>query len=243
MKYKRADHIAWAISNSRTYYRKGRGLEVHENQQIHYNGNLVGYVVENWDVSDYMYVVLTAQTFLLPAKSAKSLIHTLNDNDIKVVFLPIIDIGFGLTAQLSKPNKVHYKDLLRIAKYAQDDVKTAIVLLTGLNISHPESISQVYTFNQLIGNTIYHAEDILIEYLQMTKFKMDANHRVLMDLEPCYHCLTKLIKSDVRDIRYVTLHKDKWDTDDYLNLVDRLNKREFKTKLNYPILYKKEVLK
>lgn len=247
MRLTQADHIIYAISMLRPYWNGGKGLEVEEFSEtgtanIKYNGTNVGYVIDDYEKSDYMFMVLTLQKCMLPDRVSKQLAHTANDNEIKVVFVPMIDIGFGITRTFLSV-KQHKRILNKVAQYSQDDVKTAAMMGTGDHVTHPVlRIATAYTYNQTIGHTKFHAEATLAEFASITEINPQDRECWFMDLEPCENCLQDMIDQGARSIVYMTNHKEKWNTEEYLELVDQIHAKIIRTPDNYPVIYKKEVI-
>lgn len=241
MRWTQADHIIYSIYSYKTYNRLGRGLEYLERgreKAILYNGNPVGYMLEDSQIADEMFMVLTIQRSMLPARVASSLVSAANENEMKVVFVPMIDIGFGLPELPYLANTAHKRTISQVSKYAQDDVKTAIVVCE-YDAAHRGSQPIAYSYNQKLGSRIYHAEEVLTEYLKIIKYQIGYKTMAIMDLEPCSNCLQSMIDLNFRTIMYYTSHKDKWNTTEYLDMVDRINSRAVVTKKGWPIKYMK----
>lgn len=87
-----------------------------------------------------------------------------------------------------------------------------------------------------------HAEATLVEFAKLANIPIDQCEYWLMDLEPCEDCLRKMINLGARGIAYYTSHKDKWNTPEYLQLVNDIDSKTIKNPGEYPIIYSKETL-
>lgn len=151
------ERIISAINNTKPYWNAGNGLEVSElnrttnTANIMYNGTNVGYVLDDWDRCEFIYIAITLEARAIPARFIKQLTVVANKNMMKVVFVPSVDIGFGLSESPEVSNKMHLKLLKQIAGYSQDTVKTAA--LTGIGYPIVRSTSAratAYTYNQTL---------------------------------------------------------------------------------------------
>ena len=114
----------------------------------------------------------------------KQLAKAANNWGYEVVFIPEIDIGFGQanyqTSHKPKGYNEYVDDLIKVAKYSKDDIKTACVAINS--IANVDTILS-YSYNQFIDGEWKHAEDILCRSLQYKPTKFYCL------LEPCEHCL------------------------------------------------------
>lgn len=240
MAYTQAEELIYFIESNKRYWNHGRGLECDEvspetnRANILYNNNNVGYAISDSEFSEYTFIALTLDTKFLPRRVAQKIVNEANECNMRVVFVPEIDIGFGLDVRPLSISQIK-RNLERVAKYSQDDIKTAVVAtdITTAPIA--------YTFNQLVNEydeiVVCHAEDTLVEFI-----KLDEQEDVVkwyMLLEPCHHCLTKMVETGARYISYFELHKDKWNTPEYLQLVNDIHSKEVRPN-GRPIIYKKE---
>jgi|LGOV01.1.fsa_nt_gb deoxycytidylate deaminase len=224
-RWTQAEQVMWAIYNCNNHFNKGRGLEViDEDKVIKYNSNVVGHMIDDYENMEHMVIVLTLQSSMLPERVRKSLVEAANGNQFKVVFVPLMDIGFGLPEPKYISIKKAYSILKKVAKYSQDDIKTAALVGRGNHAFRPTTLSPIaYTCNQLLDGYAdkFHAEQTLVEYVKSVELIEVERETWLMDLEPCEKCLKSIIHNGGgRNIRFVTPHKPKWNTAEYYECCD-----------------------
>ena len=153
------------------------------------------------------FLVLTAQDFKSqPSWRAhkRALAKAANEAGLLVVFVPQLDIGFGVGEQSYEDKEIYAvnKLLLRIAKYSTDpDIKTAAACFKEGDIL-------ALSYNQFVNDTWQQA--------------IDRNTCDLLDwqmlLEPCINCLSSMIKVGAQSMIFSQKHKQKWDTDEYIDM-------------------------
>jgi tRNA(Arg) A34 adenosine deaminase TadA len=207
-------------------------------------GTPIGKFVEWFDEVKDEYaqlLILTMQDFKSQPSwktHKKRLAHAANAQGLPVIFVPQIDIGFGVSESIHLLSD----DLIKVAKYSQDDdIKTAAVLMAGQEIL-------AYTYNQDLDEGFEHAEAVLCKYIRL----LDKNnseegldpirhYTVFSMLEPCYNCLVKLISHNVDIIHFSHLHKDKWNTEEYIQFTNDIFNKEVRTEYNYPVSYHRNI--
>lgn len=241
----KAEQLIMSIENGFTMFNKGRGLELPPQEPnaitrlILYNGNPVGYVLDEYEVSEYTFIVLTLEEIFLPNRVAKQIAKYANLNQMLVVFVPYLDIGFG-EWMMVKPMKQAVRLLNKISKFSQDDTKTAALAGSVYN----DLVSPaLLTYNQILSGMSekYHAEWVICEILKFGQFDNGYSFWLSL-LEPCRHCLEEMLECSVRDIRFIELHKDKWNTDDYYTLVSNITNKSARNCDGLPVKYNREKL-
>ena len=122
-----------------------------------------------------------------------------------------------------------YPKLIEIAKYSQDnDIKTAACFIsrTGTVDDRPF----VYSYNQSIDMCMVHAEEVCLMYYDIyaeNEGSLDLDAVSL--LEPCVKCLTNMIDAGIKRIAFGYAHKEKWNTDEYWQVVDDIHARIYNT--------------
>ena len=111
-------------------------------------------------------------------------------------------------------------------------IKTAAVLIAGSEILG-------YTYNQDLDEGMVHAEEIICKYIRLLdKTNEDEDldpirhYTVFSMLEPCYNCLVKLISHNVDIIHFSHLHKDKWNTEEYIQFTNDIFNKEIRPEYN-----------
>lgn len=182
-----------------------------------HDGRQIGYFIDN-------FLVLFLDDYLPEEKQVQAIIDGANVHGIKVIFNTMVP-EYILESKL-------YMNLLDIAKYSQDDIKTAVVVGSSrpLNLFRPE----LYSFNQIITvdnkPIVLHAEDTLVEYVKLINMSNDIKKAWQMILEPCEYCLKGMMLVGATRIKYYDNHKAKWNTPSYLHLVNNIQNK---------IIYKK----
>ena len=179
-------------------FNKSDKLRLTEDNVISDQNTAMGKIVEFWDdaLDSYsQFLVLTMKNYKSQPtwKSHKlQLIRSAREHGLPVIFVPEIDIGFGVLDKTYDILSDNYKDLIEVAKYSTDpDIKTSCLICSG------------YT--------------------------------VLSLLEPCFDCLHKLIEQGANRIYFSQLHKDKWNTEDYIQLTNDIWANQLG--LLYPVKY------
>lgn len=203
-----------------SFYARSDKLRMQEDLTITSCGTPIGKIIQGevnllneW--ADFL--VLTAQDFKSqPSWRAhkRALAKAANEAGLLVVFVPQLDIGFGVGGQSYEDKEIYAvnKTLLKIAKYSTDpDIKTAAVCFKEGDIL-------ALSYNQFVNDTWQHAEQVLVDYAQT----IDRNTCDLLDwqmlLEPCTNCLSSMIKVGAQSMIFSQKHKQKWDTDEYIDM-------------------------
>lgn len=217
---------AWAL------YARSDTLRMQDDYTITSCGTPIGKIIpgELNQLDEYVdFLVLTAQDFKSqPSWRAhkRALAKAANNAGLLVVFVPQLDIGFGLGEQSYEDKEIYAvnKLLLRIAKYSTDpDIKTAAACFKQGDIL-------ALSYNQFVNDTWHHAEQVLVDYA----LTIDKNTCDLVDwqmlLEPCTNCLSSMIKVGAQSMIFSQKHKQKWDTDEYIDMTQDI----FNGKLRSP---------
>ena len=251
MRWTQSQRVVFSIVNYEQSTNMGKGLEltkispVTNRANVTYNGNNVGYTIAEYEIDEHTYLVLTLDKYLLPDRVARQLVKEANSHDIKVVFVTSIDFGFGT---LNKPLtiKEQRRLLARVASFSTDDIKTAATVGYYTSVDR-EMVGLAYTYNQILTNgedSYYslklHAEDVLATFCEVDEIPIDQRRCWLMELEPCERCLRALLDRGAKVINYFTLHKDKWNTPAYLQLVNDIHANIILSSVGHKIIYSKE---
>lgn len=234
---------AWGI------YSRSDKLRMREDYTITSCGTPIGKIIQgevNLLNECVDFLVLTAQDYKSQSSwraHKRALAKAANDAGLLVVFVPQLDIGFGIGKQSYEDKEIYAvnKQLLRVAKYSTDpDIKTAAVCFKEGDIL-------ALSYNQFVNNTWQHAEQVLVDYAQT----IDQNASDLLDwqmlLEPCTNCLSSMIKVGAQSMIFSQKHKQKWDTDEYIDMTQDIFNGKLRSlnghkiclrKLNDPIVDK-----
>ena len=228
------------------YAHKGDQIRLIDDE-IYSKGTLIGKIenLEYYDGEYELFLVLSLQTFKSQKNwktHQKQLAKAANETGVPVIIVPELDIGFGLEEKASDPEIITYQDvvkqLINVAKYSQDDVKTAVCAIKpGFFVRKDKVIA--YTYNQYIDGKWQHAEQILCKYLECAQQVYDGPIRYCSLLEPCEKCLSTMIEYSADQIEYGALHKDKWNTDKYIQLTNDIYTKDVRSNSNRPIHYYK----
>jgi len=238
------DKLLHAFNNGRSAFNP-KGLALDQDGHITYRSTIVGHIVENYDESDFAFAVLTLDNYCLPTALARKLAQTSNQEGLKVVFVPAVDYGFGVPEGNYLTSKRHRALLTTVAKCSSDDIKTAALMGTGDHETRPTRWkATAYSYNQFIGGyeKPFHAEATVAEYAAVAEISPEDRRAWLMDLEPCCNCLNDMLEQGARSIKFMTAHKAKWNTPEYLDLCDKIQMKEVLNCDGKPVIYDKEEL-
>ena len=155
-------------------------------------------------------------------KYKKELAQSANKYGVRVIFTNTIDVlGFGIKhidPMISFEEVT--EQLINVAKNSQDDdIKTASIVIVNDG-------SCYLSYNQEIDTIMMHAEDILSDFESVVSAEFDTYSRIISIyslLEPCGNCLHNLIYAFTPyRIEYGQLHKDKWNTPEYIQLTNNI---------------------
>ena len=187
-------------------------------------GTPIGVFVSEYDDRSDCYqdfLVLTMQDFKSQPtwkKHKKDLIKAAHHQRLRVIFVPAMDIGFGVPASLISTEFMRANDicdlLIKVAgNSSEPDIKTSCCCIENGNM-------MAYTYNQYNkDDEIDHAEKILTDYMYVVHGP-ECKRTFYTLLEPCYHCLEAMLDIGGDDIVYGYPHKDKWNTADYCELIN-----------------------
>ena len=208
-------------------------------------GTPIGKCLDKFDETMDEYsqlLILTMQDFKSQPSwktHKKKLVKAANAQGLPVIFVPQLDMGFGKT----EITQWSTDELIKVAKYSQDeDIKTAAVLMAGQEVI-------AYTYNQDLDEGMVHAEDILCKYIRLLDQANEEDgldpikhYTVYSMLEPCYNCLVKMIGHNVDIIHFSHLHKDKWNTEEYIQFTNDIFNKDVRTEWNYPVSYHRNAI-
>lgn len=247
-------NVERVISNfvmSKTYHPKTDKLRINESGAILDSGLRIGQFEEGQVGEVWMkFLRLSLEDhFASWKKYKKQLANEANKWGIVVVFEKYFDIGFGendLKAYFYSSETL-FEDLLKVARYSQDkDLQTAacasIVDSRWPWPDHDDIVA--YSYNQLLNeDTILHAEKAVAFYYQYiieNKGTCPTPMRWLTMLQPCEHCLQRMLDAGASAIIYGYPHKDKWNTAGYFEIVEKIMSKDLRHKATaLPILYHK----
>ena len=234
------------------YHPKGDRLRIEPSGNITDRGTPIGYIIE--DCVDDMwlkYLVLPYDDFRSDKSWKKhklQLARAANNFGIRVVFVDEWDIGFndGTAFTWTKPifsNEELLERLIKVAKYSQDkDIKTAACCTTtdSRTPEHCEDSIIAYTYNQLLNeDSFIHAEKVLVDYVKLLKQTGISvkSKRWISLYEPCANCVKTMIDEDASCIVFGIEHKKKWDTEEYIELTNKLSMKAMRDTKNMVVYY------
>lgn len=171
-----------------TYYKKTDALRYDINDSsIKDHGTIIGYIVSNYTDDFYEdFMLISARNYKRDPSSQRrkqSLVQEAMKDGFFVIFVPELDIGFGLTEK----------------KYNQEKV---IDLLLKMRPMHYQTIDGVciYSEDQVIGYTFaqrgYSAAEIMCYYLEAIE----------NDVDPSYCSILSLRRPNWSDLECITNH-------------------------------------
>lgn len=236
-----------------TYYGSSKDkLRLNGDNEILDCGTIIGKFVEGFDEfkNEYkQYLILTLQDFKSQpswSKHKKDLIVAAKKAGIIVIFVPELDMGFGLnknkTICKNTPINEFYTDLLKIAKYSTENIKAASCLIKpGFGEYKDEVIA--YTYNQTDNdNIVQHAEDILIDYIKLFEKEPELEEgygQFVSLIEPTESSLQEMIDIGASRIFFATPHSNKYNTSAYIQLVNDISNKSITSINNKPVKYER----
>ena len=234
------------------YYNKKDRLRLDGNE-IYNQGTIMAYIHEDTRSDDEYCVPTYMITTLQDYKSQKTwkqdkkdLIEIAVAENMRIIFVPELDIGFGFNTKAKSwydrldINFVMEQYLIKAAKFSKEDIKTAVAaIIPGYGRVPDEVIGIAYNQRDISGDVI-HAEKILCDYID--SLSMDVEEYIFVSLlEPCEDCLRAMLDCNASEIYYSYLHKDKWNTTNYIQLVNDIDCKEIRHAITkIPIKYKNE---
>lgn len=238
-----------AYENYEFYFGRNDTLRVDINGRITSQGTIIGYFesCEDNKGNYHDYMILTLRNFKSQPNwktHKKQLAKAANSSGYKVIFVPDIDIFYSEIPVKPKDNIWYepmsldkiYKDLIEVARYSQDkDIKTACCVIKE-GYGEQEDEVRAYSYNQFINGEFIHAEEVVEEFCRFLGY---VQTYYVSLLEPCYNCLKKIVKSGANKIIFAKLHKNKWNTNDFIELTNKIFSKTIKSSSGKPITFKK----
>lgn len=236
--------LAWL--NGTVFYRKGNTLRITTDGLILSHNTPMGYIISEEDSNGIYqnFVILTAQDFKSQNNwktQKRQLANAANKFGYMVLFVPYIDIFMGYENNCQSSGNPYdqtfdktFETLIKVAKYSQDeDIQTSCMSIINDELAASDSI---VSYNQLIEDEFVHAEEILCKYLECKHY--ESNLFVSL-LEPCVDCLKRIINCGADTIFFGYPHKQKWNTQEFIEYTNSIFIREIKSNKNRPIVFKK----
>lgn len=161
----------------------------------------------------------------------------------EILFVPELDLGFGIEEEHDCSISTLELQLIEIAKYSKEEVKTAAVVYlekedgTNKILGFAFNQKDIYDYND---NDVIHAEQVLCNYIQDCELYGDERLKFYSLLEPCEKCLKRMVANQACGIYYFVNHKAKWNTQDYYQLCNDIwNKTILQCYYETPIKYDK----
>lgn len=230
------------------YYEKDDSVRAYCDGSFYYRGTKIAQAIYD-DSNDNQFILLPTLDFKTDKgwKIAKRAIAKYaNKFDYYVIITDDFDFGFKQVIPKLKDwydplsTKEIYSKLLEIAKYSQDkDIKTAACVIEPGLSEVPDKIL-AYSYNQKLNkdNEYTHAEKILTLYTPMISDFIFQTPKWYSLLEPCDDCLKSMIEAGAEEIYYGQLHKDKWNSENYIQLTNDIFNKTILSKQYKPIKYK-----
>lgn len=256
-KQSNAERVIYNFINNCWYNtHKNDAMRLTSDNEVYDRNTKIGEFIETYDEAEgmvFQFLVLTLQNWKSQSNwktHKKQLAYEANQAGIFVVFVKEFATEFGNSPRPEIDMNSYMMDneqnnLIEVAKYSQDDIKTACcagILYVGPYFYTPTK-PIVYTYNQdVTGDGYTHAEEILYRYLDY--YIEDYNDLQYYDLlylysllEPCEDCLRNAIHHNSPMINFGHKHKEKWNTDSYYNLLDQIQAKDITLEDNRPIRY------
>ena len=235
------------LSGSYFHWNKRCTLRIDNNGIITSQNTPMGYITEIEDEYGMYktFMILTLQNFKSQSNWSKQkmqLALAANKQDIMVLFVLHVDIFMNYenndsnvqsSGTLSyKTINETFKDLIKVAKYSQADIKTsAVVYLNDDSNVHQE----LYSYNQRIGYNYISAEEVLCKYCQCVQSLPEC---FICLLEPCINSLKDMIYLGTEEIYYGQMHEYKYNTPEYFEYTNEIFNKTIKSYRNRPIVFR-----
>lgn len=205
-------------------------------QDILSEGTIIGHIHEYEDEYEYTkrIVIFTLQNFKRQRSwktHRKQLVIAANKAGFPVMFVDQLDMGFGIMFEETEENMT--KTLVEVSKFGKD--KTACCAKIYYDDAGPDYSAKLYSYNQIIDDEKYEAEQILLDYLESVG--IERLERFYTIVEPRYNTLYNILQLKPKQILYYVLHDIKNDTRNYLQLTNDIFNGMFKTENNVKIKY------
>lgn len=207
---------------------KDISLLIKNNGEILFRGNNIGFIVDKESEGLYhQFIVLTLQRSISDAdfnKVIDIIADCANDLGYLVIFVPMLDIGFGIKVWDAISDKATIiSNLLKVAKFSKEDVKTAAAIVANSNsiVNKVTDEDFIYSYNQKLYGKVVHAEQVLKLFVDENKQYVRYTNWYSL-IEPCKNCLENMIDLGAIAISFLTSHKKKWNTDEYFDIVDKI---------------------
>lgn len=239
MRENNAQRVIYNFLSGKFYHPKGDKMRVDESGRIFDGGAIIGIFLEDeLDGVWTKYLLLPLQDFRGDPswkRHKQQLVKAANEMGIRVIFSKYFDIGFGTDNiepyeyYCKKVSDELFKDLIKVARYSTDDIKTAA------SVNGNDFADILFSFNQQIDDKFIHAEMVLADYVRMTNGNCS---RWVTLLEPCGQCISDMINVSIQrpTITFSYPHKDKWNTLAYIELTNDIAAKRI-IKNGQPVLY------
>lgn len=225
------------------YVKFAKNSDIYANSEEIYYHNLLIAKTYNYGYKNRLFVSL--QNFKTEPKLRKAkqdVVKAAVEVGYEIIFVPELDIGFGVNNEHDVTVSNLEKLLVEVAKYSEEDIKTAAVAYME-NENGTRKILGL-AFNQKdtyeYDNSVIHAEQVLCNYIVDLELYGDEKLRFYSLLEPCEKCLRRMIANQACGIYYFVNHKAKWDTPEYYQLCNDIwNKSILQNYYETPIKYTK----
>ena len=185
------------------YGKKGDKLWFNDNQ-IYDTNTLLGYFIDQWDnVKDESshFLVLTIRNYKSQPNwksHKKQLIREAREQCLPVIFVPDIDIGFGIEPYKINMLTDEYFNLLDILKFNTHERISAAALIIDDEVI-------AYTFGQVVDEEYMSAEDILCKYIRIVDEELDNEYTILSWTQPDGKTTMNMVKHNVIKMYYANI--------------------------------------
>ncbi len=202
--------------------------------KIFKHDSLVAYAVHDEYVDDSVIFVMPTNGRLISLSTQKNICLDLNRQGIKVVFVPVMNLGFGLPEPKFLPVKTHRTILKRIAKYSDSSEQNSVMAGTGERLFGAElTCGTVYSYRQRVNGTMINGEDVIMTlvnimaYIQPDKDLIYNDNLQLLEYwlclyEPNMKQVKTIVSSHVRSIMFLYERPDVVKDYHHLEYLDKI---------------------
>lgn len=222
------------------YYHKGDSLRINDEGVILDNGTPIAYLESKYDIHEdiyQQYLVVTLQVFKSQQSWRNHLRniadYAMNILGYRVIFVPEIDMGFGVNnAELS--TITHYYQMLKLKEWFKQEPITVVEEQINDN-NEVIGNKTYYSFNQPINDKLILGSIILSSYLHEDIY--DNEYKIVSLLELDEHSLIHMLEYNTISSFTYAVERDDMTYGRLQTINDILSKR-IRNQYNRPIQYK-----
>ena len=220
-------------------FAKNSDIRANENE-VYYHNLLFAKVYEGYTTNRLFVSLQNFRTEPKLRQAKKDLVKAAINAGYEIIFVPEIDMGFGVSNAHDCSRGTLEVFLIEIAKYCDENIKNAALVymenedetrkILGAAINQKDP----YEYD----DTIIHAEEVLCNYVIDLELYGHEKLRYYSLIEPCERCLKQMLNNQACGIYYFVKHDTILDTPEYYQLCNDIwNKSILQSYHETPIRY------